>query len=171
MHLWVLLPQSWLFQTILTLLMLFGASLRSECFMSPQRLSQRGTKHCLRDGRDSPDPAVPEQVTGAVQCHQTSFAPLISSLQGLLWEPLKFPLFSCSVFAVKAVVNFCPALDSFLYGYLFLHSHVFLKPLRLSIFISQGFFKHITSFDVQENMKVQVHLLPSVAQYGKQQKT
>lgn len=46
-----------------------------------------------------------------------------------------------------------------------------LKPLRLPIFISQGSFKCITSLDVQENMKVQVHLLPCVAQYGKQHKS
>lgn len=64
----------------------------------------------------------------------------------------EIPLFLLFLFAVKAVVNVCPALYSLLCVCFFWHSHVLRNAFEV-VFVSQRFFKLINSFDVQENMK------------------
>lgn len=104
---------------------LHHGELRPECFMSPQWLSQRGAKHCLRDCRDTPDPSWPRggNRSCAMSLYQLCSFDLIFSrpLMGASEIP-PFLLFclccqSCSKFLPSSVL-------SLLYVYLFLHPHV-----------------------------------------------
>lgn len=118
---------------------LHHGELRPECFMSPQWLSQRGAKHCLRDCRDTPDPSWPRggNRSCAMSLYQLCSFDLIFSrpLMGASEIP-PFLLFclccqSCSKFLPSSVLS--PLCIPFLASTC-AKKFLLLKPWRLSLF-------------------------------------
>lgn len=159
------------FKPALTLLRLYGASppwgVQAWVFHVSSVVVTKRNKTLLERLQGQPWPSCPREGSRscAISLHQLCSFDLIFSrpLMGASEIP-PFLLFclccqSCSEFLPSSVLS---PLGMLFLAFTCAKKCLLLKPLRLSLFLQAH-----TSFDVQENMKVRVHLLPSVAQYGK----